>query len=145
MSDILKYTCSVRDVNFQYQEIHNEIFRLSVRKLVIEIFENQSVSFKKHEDRLKILHEKLMDIQTDLNVLPRSELNIRRGKEIFLALSNYVTAISKSIHYLQKICNDKSSVLSSDNNLVNHKKSYDDAIQHHKKLGVTLNGLLLNF
>lgn len=144
MSDLLKYTCSVRDVNFQYQEIHNKIFRLSLRTLIIEIFEDQSVSFKKHADRLKMLHEKLMDIQTGLNTLPRCELNIRRGEEIFLALSNYIIAISKSINYLQKICNDKNSVC-SDNNLVNDKKIYDDAIQHHKKLGDKLNGLLLSF
>ena len=145
MADILKYTCSVREINYRYKAIHNEIFSLSVRKLVTEMFADQSDFYKKHEDGLKRLQCELMDIQTALNVLPHSELKILRGKEILLSLSNYVTALSKSINYLQKICNDKSSLSGSDSNLVNDKKFYDDAIQHHKHLGFRLNGLLSNF
>lgn len=145
MADILKYTCSVREINYRYKEIHNEIFSLSVRKLVSDMFSDQSDSYNKHEDRLKKLQWQLMDIQTTLSVLPHSELKILRGKEILLALSEYVTALSKSINYLQKICNDKSCLSYSDSNLVNDKKFYDDAIQHHKNLGFRLNDLLSNF
>ena len=145
MADILKYICSVRNVNYQYQEIHNDIFSLSVSKLVTEIFTDKSVTFKKHEDGLKMLYGHLMDIQTALSALPQSELKIKRGKDILLTLLNYVTALSKSINYLQKICSDKNSLLGSENNLVNYKMVYDDAIQHHKILGVRLNGLLSKF
>ncbi|MDX2507237.1 MAG: hypothetical protein QNL62_22560 [Gammaproteobacteria bacterium] len=145
MADILKYTCNVSDVNCRYQEIHNEIFSLSVHKLVRNIVTDKSVSFKKHEDELKTLQGKLMNIQTTLDALPQSELNIRRGKEIFLTLSNYVTALTKSIDYLQKICHNKNTLSGSDSNLVNYKKGYDDAIQYHKNLGIRLNGLLSSF
>ena len=145
MADILKHTFNVRDINCRYQEIHNEIFSLSVRKLAIEIFVDQKVSIKKYEDELKMLQGKLIDIQTALNVIPQSELKIRTGKEILLALSNYVTALTKSINYLQKICNDKNSLSGSDSNLINYKMAYDDAIQHHKNLGIRLNDLLSSF
>ncbi len=145
MADILKYTYDVSDINYRYQEIHNEIFRLSVRRLAMEMFADQSVSLKKHEDELKILHGKLTDIKTALDALPQNELNIRRGKEILKALSKYTEALTKSIHYLQRICNDKKNLLFSDSNFVNDKKAYDDAIQHHKNLGIKLNSLLSDF
>jgi len=145
MADILKYTYDVSDINYRYQEIHNEIFRLSVRKLAMEMFADQNVPLKEYEDDLKMLYGKLTDIQTALDVLPQNELNIRSGKEILSALSNYVAALTKSIHYLEKICNDKKNLLFSDSNFVNDKKAYDDAIQHHKNLGVILNSLLSDF
>lgn len=145
MADILKYTYDVSDINYRYQEIHNEIFSLSVRKLAKEMFTDQSVLLKKHEDDLKILHGRLADIQTALDVLPQNELNIRRGKEILMALSNYTEALIKSIHYLQMICNDKKNLLFSDSNFVNDRKAYDYAMQHHKNLGVRLNTLLSSF
>jgi len=145
MADILKYICNVRDVNHKYQEIHNNIFSQSVSKLVTEIFTDKRVAFKKYEDVLKMLNVQLMDIQTALNVLPQSELNIRRGKEILLALSSYITALSISINYLQKICNEKNSFSDSDGNLVNYKMLYDGSFQHHKHLGVKLNELLSSY
>lgn len=145
MADILKYTCKAREVNYRYKEIHNDIFSLSVRKLVTGLFAEQSDFYKKYIDELKSLEWQLKNIQTDLNVLPHSEIKILRGKDILLALSDYVTALSHSINYLQKICNDKSRLSGPDSNLVNDKKFYDDAIQHHKNLGDRLNGLLSNF
>lgn len=145
MADILKYICNVSDVNCQYQDIHNKIFNLSIRKLVIDIFSEQSVSFKKYGDGLKMLHGQLINIQTVLNELPQSELKILKGKEILLALSDYIAALSKSINYLQEICNDKNNLSGSDDNLDNYKMVYDDAIQHHKHLGGRLNELLSSF
>lgn len=145
MTDIFKYTCDVRDVNHRYQMIHNEIFSLSLRKLVTAIVSDQSVSLKNHADELYLLHGKLMDIQTDLDVLPQSELKIPRGNEILSTLSDYITALTKSIDYLQKICIEKSRSPVSDSSLTEYRTVYDDAIQHHKTLGVRLNGLLSSF
>ena len=145
MTDIIKYTYSVRDVNHRYQMIHNDIFGLSVRKLAVAMVKGQSASVTKYDDELKMLQEKLTDIQTVLGTIPQSELKIRRGREILLTLSKYVAALSKSINYLKKICHDKNSLSASDSNLVNDRKLYDDAIQHHKTLGVKLNGLLSSF
>ena len=145
MTDIIKYTYSVRDVNHRYQMIHNDVFGLSVRKLAAAMVKGQSASLTQHDDELKMLQEKLTNIQTALGTIPQSELKIRRGREILLTLSKYVAALSKSINYLKKICHDKNSLPGSDSKLVNDRKLYDDAIQHHKTLGVKLNGLLSSF
>ena len=145
MTDIIKYTYNVRDVNHRYQMIHNDIFGLSVRKLAAAMVKGQSVPVIKHEDELKKLQEKLTEIQSALDTLPQSELKIRRGREILSTLSNYVAALTKSIIYLQKICNDKNRLSGTDSKLVNDRKLYDDAIQHHKTLGVKLNSLLSSF
>lgn len=135
----------MRDINHQYQVIHNEIFGLSARKLVKAMVGEQVVCLQKHEDELIALQDKLLDIQVTLNSLPQSELTIRRGKDILFNLLEYITALKKSISYLQKICSTQNSPVSAKSNLNNYKKAYDDAIQHHKNLGSKLNQLLSSF
>jgi hypothetical protein len=151
MSLLLELVHNTSDVYVRYSRIHDDLFRISMRKVVDALFPGRGVDYAAHERELALLHSRLVEINSALLELPKEELAIRNGIEIRINLSEYINALVESICTLRQICLSKSQQASGENaaesgdTLSDFMVSYDDGVQFHKQIGADLTKLLSTY
>lgn len=147
MSKLVKIVYDVAGIHGRYRCVHNEIFHLSARKLVRFLNPDLRDLYTSQASVLDGLLQQLNQTQSELEDLAASDLSIRRGIEIQSELADYVVALVESIKILKSISElmkqraTKEKIYSAES-LQSLKVAYDDAMQHHKRLGAHLNALI---
>ncbi len=148
MSLLLELVHNTSVVYNRYLQLHDDMFRMSVRKVVEAMVPGRGVNYRAHDQELESLCSKLLLTDEALAKLSKEDLVMRHGLEIKSRLSEYIQALVESIRRLQVICRGKTdqrineageqSVADLQDSMV----SYDDAVQYHKQLGAVLTRLL---
>jgi len=147
MSKLVKVVYEVAGVRGRYLRVHDETFHLSARKLVRVLHLGKPHTQGKATPELDQLLQRLRTAQTELNDLGESDLSVRRGREIQTELTDYVIALTESVQILRRISEllrqrDAKDEAYDQGHLQSLKVDYDDAMQHHKRLGARLNALI---
>lgn len=147
MSKLVKVVCDVASVRGRYLRVHDEIFHLSARKLVRVFNLARPDAQGSGTAELELLLQRLRIAQTELEDLDENDLSVRQGKDIKTELADYVIALTESVQILRSI-SELMRQQAAKNQLYDHgrlqalKVDYDDAMQHHKRLGARLNALI---
>ena len=148
MSKLVKAVYDVARIRGRYLRVHDAIFHLSARKLVRVLnLGRPKDAHGSGTTELEQLLQRLQIAQTELENLDESDLSVRRGREIQTELADYVSALTESVQILKSISEhlrqrDTKSELYDPERLQGLKVDYDDAMQHHKRLGARLNTLI---
>lgn len=154
MSHLLKLVYAAGELNRRYSRVHEEIFGFSVRRLVRRSHKNASEPPpQSRTDQLSALTEELKAIQRQIEELEECDLTKRRGREICTVLKDYTQALTASVSVLNTICRRLAREQEGVDGWRNYSATsfrqdritYDDAIQHHKRLGRRLQELLATF
>lgn len=147
MSKLVKVVYEVAGVRGRYLRVHDKIFQLSARKLVRALNPGRPDADASGTTELGQLLQQLQAAQTELEDLDESDLLVRRGREIQTELADYVLALTESVRILKSIYEllqqrETTNKLYDSGRLQGLKVDYDDAMQHHKRLGARLNTLI---
>lgn len=147
MSKLVKVVYDVAGVRGRYLRVHDETFHLSARKLVRILHIGRRDTHGGGMTELDLLLQRLRNAQSELDNLDESDLSVRRGPEIRSELEGYVTALIESVELLRSISEllrqrETKDRLYDSGRLQHLKVNYDDAMQHHKRLGARLNALI---
>ena len=147
MSKLVKAVYDVAGIRGRYLHVHDAIFHLSARKLVRVLSLGRPDAHGSGTTELGQLLQQLQAAQTELEDLDEADLLVRRGREIQTELTDYVLALTKSVTILRSISDllqqrDTKNKLFDSARLQGLKVDYDDAMQHHKRLGARLNTLI---
>lgn len=148
MSRLLKLLYDVADIRCQYQGIHDSACGFSPRNfLMTRLRAAQRRDSPTPVSTLDALLLRLQITKEELDSLAKDDLSIRRGHEIQDALIRYVEALTSSMSELKALCELDSQCGGSFNSETDDARralrtSYDDAMQHHKRLGLLLNQLI---
>ena len=147
MSNLVKVLYDVADIRGRYLCVHDEIFRVSALKLVRVFSRDPPDPYAAQESELDLLLQRLVTARSELEALDEIDLSVRRGREIRTQLSDYVLALAESVQALRSISELMRRRAAKDRTydpkgLQDLKVSYDDSVQHHKRLGARLNALV---
>lgn len=147
MSNLVKVVCDVAGIRGRYLSVHNEIFRLSARKLVRLISLGKQEPDASRMSELDRLSQQILSALAELEHLDENDLSIRRGRDIRSQLADYLAALTESVALLKSICGQVKKRAAKDKTydpliLQNLKVAYDDSVQHHQRLGAHLNALI---
>jgi len=147
MSKLVKVVCDVAQIRGRHLQVHDEIFHLSAREMMRFLSRGKPDAESRGAAELDLLLQRLGTAQSELGELDESDLSIRRGGEIQAALADYVTALTESVQLLRSISEHSWRRATKNEHydpghLQQLKVNYDDALQHHKRLGVRLNALI---
>lgn len=153
MSLLLKLVYDTDALRQRYVEIHQKVFGLSFGRLIRFSRESAAADFEAQVGRLSELVIELRHLHDELARLPESELRQRTGRELRKALADYTGALEDSVCKLKFICERNMQELRGvagfrDYSLGDYRLdriAYDDAVQHHKHIGIRLTQLLSNF
>jgi hypothetical protein len=153
MSVLLKLVYDTNLLRQRYVEIHENLFRLSLGRLVRRSGASAGPDYGAQAERLGRLIQDLQSVRDQLGQLDEGKLSHRTGRELRNTLADYTVALEDSIRKLQFICErnlkqQQGVAAFKDYSLGDYRLdriAYDDAIQHHKRLGLRLNQLLSNF
>jgi len=153
MSVLLKLVYDTNLLRQRYIEIHENLFGLSFGRLVRLSRESAQPDFATYAERLGGLILDLQNVRDQLGRLEERKLSHRTGRELRDALADYTVALEDSIRKLQCIC-ERNLKQQQGMEAFKHyslgdyrvdRIAYDDAMQHHKRMGLRLNQLLSNF
>lgn len=147
MSKLVKVVYDVAGIRGRYARVHGETFHLSARKLVRVLNLGTPDAHGSGATELGQLLQRLQAAQTELVDLDEGDLSVRRGREIQTELAGYVLALTESVRILRSISEllqqrDTKNKTYDSGRLQSLKVDYDDAMQHHKRLGTRLNTLI---
>lgn len=147
MSKLVKIVYDVAQIRGCYLRVHEEIFQLSTRILVRVLNRGKPDARDREAAAIDQLVQRLENAQSELEDLDESDLSVRRGGEIRTALADYVIALTESVQFLRSISEllqqrDTKDQRYDPDHLQGLKVNYDDALQHHKRLGARLNALI---
>ena len=133
----------------QYDAIHDEVFGLSMRRLLGAVSETRHLDDAKRAQRLQMLASQIRDIQRAIGELEDSELTKRSKNLVRSALLDYAFALEESITRLLSICSSLHLEFEGRDGYAGYREngfrsdtiSYDDSIQAHKRLGAQLTDL----
>ena len=152
MSRLLKLVYEASELRRQYAGIHEEMFGMSMRRIV-RLGRKSEHDYRANMRRLGVLSQELGGVQQQLAELQECDLTKRRGHDICAALAEYTEALSASVALLNTICRRLAREQKGVDGWRNYtatsfrhdRITYDDAIQHHKRLGRRLQELLSTF
>jgi hypothetical protein len=152
MSRLLKLVYEASELRRQYAGIHEEMFGFSMRR-IMRLGQHSERECHARMRRLDDLSQALAEMQQQLAELQECDLTKRRGHDICSALEEYTQALSASVALLTTICRRLAREQKSVDGWRNYtatsfrqdRITYDDAIQHHKRLGKRLQELLATF
>jgi hypothetical protein len=147
MSKLVKVVYDVAGIRGRYLCVHDEIFRLSARKLVRALNPGRQNQVASRIFELDRLSRQILTALAELEGLEENDLSIRRGRDIRNQLADYLAALTESVILLKSICGQLNKRAVKDRTydqgkLHRLKISYDDAVQHHQRLGAHLNSLI---
>lgn len=153
MSLLLKLVYDTNALRQRYVTAHRKIFGLSFGRVVRLSRESAAADFETQVARLSELVTELRQLRNKLGKLQESELRQRTGRELREALADYTGALEDSVGKLKRICERNAQELRgvaefrlySLGDYRFDRIAYDDAVQHHKRIGLRLNQLLSNF
>ena len=129
------------------------MFGFSVSRVAHIANLHTAASYRQDLAELDDLTAALDGIRSQLADLQDDQLTKRTGWEIRDALLDYTNALHQSLHQLRKICQSRQQEKEKDGKQGRYsikgyreeRIAYDDAIQHHKRLGERLTNLLSTF
>jgi hypothetical protein len=147
MSQALILAHAVNNILSQYIEIHDDIFKISLRKVIPIPGIFKSIDFSSHHKKLIELHSDIwkihgsvLDLITD-SKLPTPETQFLEILEV------YIMALTETIDKLAKICNKLN--LKANRLLVYDKNEYqydvdeyNISVQNYLSIGNSLNNIL---
>lgn len=147
MSKLVKIVYDVAAIRSRYVCVHEEMFQVSARRLVRAFDRDKQGLYQNRKSDLDRLSELILTSQGELESLDEEDLAIRRGRDIRTQLAHYLEALSESVALLKSICEQMKKRAIKDQmydpqDLKGLRVSYDDAMQHHKRLGASLNSLI---
>lgn len=152
MSHLLKLVYDASELRRQYAGMHEEMFGFSMRR-IMRLGQRSEPECRARIRRLDELSQALAGMQQQLGELQECDLTKRRGHDICTALGEYTQALSASVALLNTICQRVAREQKDVDGWRNYtatdfrqdRITYDDAIQHHKRLGKRLQELLSTF
>lgn len=152
MSRLLKLVYETSELRRRYAGIHEEMFGFSMRR-IIRLGQQNERECRAKMQRLDDLSQALAEMRQQVAELQECDLTKRRGHEICTALQEYTQALNASVALLNTICRrlarEQKGVDGWRNytatSLRQDRITYDDAIQHHKRVGKRLQELLSTF
>jgi hypothetical protein len=152
MSHLLKLVYEASELRRRYTGIHEEMFGFSVRR-IIRFGQQSERECQAKMQRLDDLSEALAGMRKQIADLQECDLTKRRGHDICTALGDYTQALSDSVALLHTICQRLAREQKGVDGWRNYtatelrqdRITYDDAIQHHKRMGRRLQELLSTF
>lgn len=150
MARVLDFASEISRIFEQYQAIHQQVFRFSVRGLLGASSTNGRIGHAERGQRLKELAMQLRDRRQAVRDLEDAELTRRSKEEVRSVLLDYADALEESITGLQAICRNfqyESEGLDgytryTESEFRSDKVRYDDSIQAYKRLGARLTALI---
>lgn len=147
MSRLIKVGYDVAGIRRRYLHAHDEIFRLSARRLVRALNPGQQNRDANQTSELDRLSQQILTALAELEGLDEDDCSIRRGREIRNQLADYLAALTESVILLKSICAQMKKRAAKDKtydpkNLRGLKVDYDHAVQHQERLGARLNTLI---
>jgi len=153
MSTLLKLVCETSVIRQRYAEIHQKLFRVSLGRLVRLRSRSARPDYGARAEELERLERDLQRLRNQLAQLTEGQLTQRSGRELRAALRDYTVALEDSIRKL-RVISERS--LKEQQGIAEYQTyslgdyrldriAYDDALQHHKRLGIRLNQLLSSF
>jgi hypothetical protein len=152
MSHLLKLVYETSELRRQYAGIHEEMFGFSMRR-ILRLGQRGEPECRARMRRLEELSRGLAGMRQQLAELQECDLTKRRGHDICTALGEYTQALGTSVALLKTICQRLAREQRGVDGWRNYtatefrqdRITYDDAIQHHKRLGKRLQELLSTF
>ncbi len=147
MAQLVTLAHRVSSIHAKYAKIHDALFALSFfRKRTKRSGEETSIH-SEYEIELKQLAAKLSEISAMLSDGTPLEPRTTFSREFSAALDEYIGALSKSIIRLAEICQhryswEKGGLTFDSDQSRQDRTSYDESIQHYKRLGAKLNQLV---
>jgi len=149
MSELVKLVYDTSRIRSRYRHIHNRVMGFSLRAMRLLVRPDSAPELSGYEKELQALDEYLNTVEGALQRLDPKELTKREGNELRTGLLEYVEALGASIDRLLRICagkrkeqeGDPEFARYSDTQYADDRVAYDDAIQHHRRLGARLNEL----
>ena len=152
MSRLLKLVYETSELRRQYARIHEEMFGFSMRRIIRLGQQNERECLARMQ-RLDYLSSALAEMRQQVAELQECDLTKRRGHDICAALDEYTQALNASVSLLNTICRRLAREQKGVDGWRNYtatsfrqdRITYDDAIQHHKRVGKRLQELLSTF
>jgi len=141
MSNLIKLLHDMASLRAQYQRLHQDLLGLSVRRLLIQVRPNAHQEIKA---RFQHLFQRLGELQEEMDLLTPDDLTIRRGEDLYQALSSFHQALDETLKRLELIHEARSSQAKGGAGKISQGLlvAYDDALQHQRRLGARINDLL---
>jgi hypothetical protein len=147
MSNLVKILYDVGAIRSRYRGAHEAICGFSARKLLRSLHRRRPEHQAAELDELHRILSMLRGAMEALEALGEHDLCIRRGREIQVALADYIAALTESTTRLEALCRQLAQEEDADPDNKGDKGhelkiAYDDAVQHHKRCGTRLNDLI---
>lgn len=147
MSNLVKLLYDMAALKADYQQVHDEIFGLSARRL---LFLLRPRARQAVEGRISLLISRLDALREDLRRLTAEDLAIRRGQELRQALEDFALALGETLSQLEalRLARARATSIPIPGPTPGTGRSplaaYDDALQHQRQLGAHLNDLIVD-
>ncbi|MFZ1536067.1 MAG: hypothetical protein WAT23_01570 [Chromatiaceae bacterium] len=141
MSNLIKLLHDMASLRTEYQRLHQDLLGLSVRRL---LFLARPGARQGVDARFQHLFQRQKELQAEMDQLTADDLAIRRGEELFQALTNFHQAFGETLKQLELLHQAQASQAAGGPGNSSHRllAPYDDALQHQRRLGARINDLL---
>lgn len=136
----------INDLLSQYIEIHNNIFKTSIRQRIPIPGIFKAINFSAHLEKIEEIMPEMESLNSKIKLLAINSMS--QEKEYLNLLSRYTDALIKTAGYLKIVISalyDKSkSSINSSYNWKNYKKDlaiYEQSIKNYMTIGGQLNNL----
>lgn len=147
MAQLVTLAHRVSSIHARYANIHDSLFSFSLfRKRLRHNKTGDSIQ-SHYEIELKRLSEELGEVISIMNSGVPLEPKTTFSREFATAMEEYIQALSTSITQLSDICShqrtwDKHEQAFSSTQSRIDRTSYDESIQHYRRLGARLNQMV---
>ncbi len=141
MSQLIRILYEVSRLRDHYAGVHRNLCGLSPQRLFAVL--HKPAQQQAQLENLREIRQQLHRTQGELGGMSGEEIaRVRRGREIYPALADYVSALLESVDRLEILCRLEQSTREGAAPRDQAKIAYDDAVQHHRRLGRRLNQLI---